>query len=523
MSGTERVGNRIHLGVVREVGQVRKGTLGELSLPFFIVMVGAGCSSGGGSGSTIAPPGTTAPATPSAAATASAPLPPTPAPPPPPPGTAAPTPPPPDSVILSQLAAARIANATRIPLESPALVALGQSLFFDKILSGNRNISCSTCHAPAFATEHGLPLSLGEGATGAGTARQATAASQVIARNAPPLFHSGARGYDVLFRDGRVRRDPVTGALATPEPALNGPNPQRPDLAAPLTTALAAQALFPVATAAEMLGQPGENELANAPDEITVWALVMARLVGTQNGTKGGVAAYRALFAAAYPGLSFDALNFSHAARAIAAFESAAFTALDTPLDRYLNGDTTALSDAAKRGAVTFSGPGRCVACHSGPLLTDLAPHALAVPQLGPGKANGDDLGVALVSGNPADDYRFKTPPLRNVALSGPFMHDGAFASLTRVLQHYRDPARSLLGYQPALELPAFFQPLFDSNAAEDSARLAAIDPRIGNGIPLSDAEIADVVAFLQALTDPAATTPPAPPPSVASGLPVGD
>jgi cytochrome c peroxidase len=426
-------------------------------------------------------------------------------------------------VLLAQLAAARIASATRIPLESPALVALGQSLFFDKILSGNKNISCSTCHAPAFATGDGLPLSLGEGATGAGTARAATAASQVIARNAPPLFHSGATGYDVLFRDGRVRRDPVTGALATPEPALDGPNPSRPDLAAPLTTALAAQALFPVATAAEMLGQPGENELANAPDEITVWSLVMARLVGTQDGTVGGIAAYRTLFAAAYPGVSFDSLNFSHAARAIAAFESAAFTALDTPLDRYLNGDTTALSDAAKRGAATFSGPGRCDACHSGPLLTDLAPHALAVPQLGPGKANGDDLGVALVSGNPADDYRFKTPPLRNVALSGPFMHDGAFATLTRVLQHYRNPTQSLLGYQPALELPAFFQPLFDASAAEDSARLAAIDPRIGNGIPLSDAQIADVVSFLQALTDPAATTPPAPPASVASGLPVGD
>ncbi len=487
---------------------------------FSIVVLAVGCAKGSGGGSggatTAAAPQSTVSPLPSAAA----------APPPqaqaPAPATAPAPPPPPDSVLLQQLAAAGITSVARIPLEAPALIALGQNLFFDKIISGNQNIACATCHAPAFATGDGLPLSLGEGAVGLGPTRSATSSSQVIPRNAPALFHAGAQGYDVLFRDGRVSKSPVTGALTTPAAVLNGTNPQRPDLAAPLTTALAAQALFPVVTAAEMRGQPGDNPIANAPDDVTAWSLLIARLVGTQGGTVGGIASYQALFAAAYPGTSFDSLNFSHAARAIAAYESAAYTALDTPLDQYLAGNTAALSDAAKRGAAIFTGPGRCFRCHSGPLLTDLAFHALAVPQLGPGEQNGDDLGVALISGNAADDYKFKTLPLRNVALTGPFFHDGAFPDLQGVLQHYVNPAQNLLGYQPANELPAFFQPLFDSNAAENAARIAAIDPIIGNGIPLAPQEVSDLISFLEALTDPAATAPPPPPPSVASGLPVG-
>jgi cytochrome c peroxidase len=270
-----------------------------------------------------------------------------------------------------------------------------------------------------------------------------------------------------------------------------------------------------------MRGQPGTNEIANAPDELMAWSLVMARLVGTQNGTAGGVAAYRALFQAAYPNVtSFDSFNIGHAARAIAAFEAQSFAAFQTPLDRYLAGDATALSDSAKRGGIAFAGRARCVACHSGPLLSDLRPHSDAVPQLGPGKQNGDDLGVALVSNNPQDDDKFRTPPLRNVAHTGPFMHDGAFGSLERVLQHYQNPAQSLLSYDGSA-LPAYLQGTVDRDPTRNQARLASIDRAIGQGLPFGGPDVPDLVAFLQSLTDPRPA--PAPPASVPSGLPVPD
>src|SRR5262249_11493333 len=154
---------------------------------------------------------------------------------------------------------------------------------------------CATCHTPAAAMGDGLPLALGQGAVGAAPQRQPTSPAQVIARNAPGLLSAGALGDDVLFWDGRVRTDRATGALVTPEPELDGPSPARPDLAAPLTTALAAQALFPVVSAAEMKGNSGENEIANASDNVTAWSLLIARLVGTQNGSVGGIPSYRDL------------------------------------------------------------------------------------------------------------------------------------------------------------------------------------------------------------------------------------
>ncbi len=427
-----------------------------------------------------------------------------------------------DVDLRAALATAGITAIETADAESPALVALGEALFFDKELSGNRNVSCATCHHPTAGTGDDLPLSLGEGASGLGAARRASDPDQVIARNAPPLFHVGARGMDVMFWDGRVRRDRNTGVLATPEPALNGPTPPRPDMAAQLTSALAAQAMFPVTSAAEMRGDPGENELADAPDNLTAWARIMARLVGTSEGTVGGIEAYRDLFAAAYPGVLLDELTFAHAARAIAAFEAERYAFFDAPLDRYLAGDSTALSEAAKRGGLLFTGAARCADCHSGPLLTDLAPHALAVPQLGPGAGGEpDDRGVALESGDRRDDYRFRTPPLRNVTLTGPWMHGGAFSSLGAVLRHYRNPEDSLLGYDPVAQLPAEFRSLVDTDPTRNQARLSAVDPIVGNGLRFSPAEAQDLLAFLGALTDPAAAAPPAPPATVPSGLSV--
>ena len=145
-----------------------------------------------------------------------------------------------------------------------------------------------------------------------------------------------------------------------------------------------------------------------------------------------------------------------------------------------------------------------------------------AVPQLGPGAGGEpDDRGLALETGNPNHDYRFRTPSLRNVTLTAPFFHDGAFNDLGAVLRHYRNPGNSLLNYDPSAHLPTFFQSMVDTDITRNQARIAAVSPIVGGGIPMNNGQIADLIAFMEALEDPAAATPVAVPASVPSGLSV--
>jgi cytochrome c peroxidase len=289
-------------------------------------------------------------------------------------------------------------------------------------------------------------------------------------------------------------------------------------------------AMLEVARPLTMRGDPGTNELADAPDRVELWRRVMARLVGAGDvPASAGIAAYRALFAAAFPEVR-DAgdLSFAHAARALAAFIVSAFTALDSPFDRYLAGNPVGLGERQRRGALLFFGKARCVRCHSGPLLSDGRFHALAVPQVGPGTgASGGDAGRAEVTGRVEDTGLFRTPALRNVALTGPWMHDGAFSSLEATVRHHLDPAASLGGYEASRDVPviASCSPALDPDPARSVARaLARLDPILAPPISLTEEETRAIVEFLNALTDRASIwRPPALPAEVPSGLPVGD
>jgi len=409
--------------------------------------------------------------------------------------------------------------------ESDALVRLGQALFFDKILSGNRNISCATCHHPVAGTGDALPVSIGEGGEGLAENRE-QADGNLIPRNAPHVFNGGVAGVHSMFWDSRVRFNPLTGELQTPEPSLNGPNPTEGEIAAQLRSALAAQAMFPVTSPEEMRGAAGTNEIANAADNVAVWRALMVRLVGTDNGTTGGIQEYRDLFRAAFPAVvNLDDFNFGHAGRAMAAFERDRWTALGTPFDGYLAGDNSAMSDAEKRGALLFYGKARCAECHPGPLLTDFEHYAIAVPQVGPGKAEAsEDRGLALETGDAADNYKFRTPGLRNVALTGPWMHDGCFTTLDATVRHHLDCTSSLLGYDTT-QLPSLFQPTVDVDPDRIQARLDALEDDLRDPMGLTETEFDELMAFMHALTDPesintVATDIPA---SVPSGLPVND
>ncbi|MDJ0973155.1 MAG: cytochrome c peroxidase [Planctomycetota bacterium] len=404
---------------------------------------------------------------------------------------------------------------------SPALVSLGQALFFDKLLSGNRNISCASCHHPSAGTGDGLSVSIGEGGLGQAPFRQ-LADGALIPRNAPHLWNLGRQRF--MFWDGRVERTP-NGVLRTPEPALNGPNPAAGEIVAALPTALAAQAIFPPTSREEMRGQPGDNELADATDNLEIWRRIMVRLVGTDNGATGGLLEYQVLFQTAFPAVQqLDDFNIGHVGAAIAAFIETAFDLRNSPYDQYLQGDVTALTDDAKRGAILYFGRADCARCHGGPELTDNRFHSIGVPQVGPGRdAPLEDLGRISVTNNANDLYMFKTPHLRNTALNGPWMHSGAYTTLENAVRHYINPAQALANYD-ASQLDPLVVNLVDLDPARQAARAQAIGGAVRRGVNLTDAEVAQLVLFLESLTDPAALTlPGVVPATVPSGLPVGD
>ena len=405
-------------------------------------------------------------------------------------------------------------------------IQLGKQLFFDKILSGNLNIACATCHHPFAGTGDGLSLPVGEGANGTGVARDTgigyDAVRERVPRNAPAIFNLGAREFTTLFHDGRIEPDIESpGGIASPAGT---------QLPVGLDNALAAQAMFPVTSGTEMAGQPGENPVADAaasgnlagPDG--VWEQLAERL--------RGIDGYVRQFIIAFDDVSIaEDIRFVHAANAIAAFEAAAWRSDNSPFDRFLRGDSTALSPVQKRGMRLFYGAAGCSGCHGGVLQTDHSFRAIAMPQIGPGKGDGpsgrEDFGRERVSGDPADRYRFRVPSLRNIALTAPYGHSGAYNTLDAVLHHHLNPLEALENYhlgqarlphRPDLDV-------HDGYAMEDPSIRAAI--AAANELPPLDLHAADIralIEFMHALTDVSALDMRSDvPASVPSGLSVAD
>jgi cytochrome c peroxidase len=381
-------------------------------------------------------------------------------------------------------------------LERPApvrvpLVRLGQALAFDPILSGNRDISCMTCHLPTFATGDGRSLSVGQGATGLGPSRLHPD-GLFIPRNAPALFNMTAM--KPLFWDGRVQQDQA-GNFHTPAgPALTSAMTQVFEFGT-----LSALPLFPVLSPEEMRATGGTgNELApidgdHHPEQ--VWQALMVRL--------GGIREYRRMFEAAYPGQRFADMTFAHASNAIAGFLIAKLSFTNSPWDRFLAGNDAAMTQVQLQGAKNFMSA-RCSICHNGPALTDNQFHNVALPQLGPGKGDGasgrDDFGRMRETGLAADQYAFRTPPLRNVEVTAPYGHDGAFFGLRDFVDHYSESDVKLTNFNIG-QLESALQATVLPNQADI---LATRDPLL-TGVFFTPQVVDEVTEFMKALTDPAA------------------
>lgn len=271
---------------------------------------------------------------------------------------------------------------------TPKKVALGKVLFYDPILSGNKDVACATCHHPSFGYGDGLDLPIGVGGEGQGNSRRFRTPGVVpfTKRNAPTLLNVAFNGMDV-----HGNYNPSTA-------------PMFYDLRA---KSLEAQSLIPMATYEEMRGDVFSE--ANAIDS------VLARL--------RAVPAYRASFQTVFGPV--NAITAQNLGKAIAAYERT-LVANNAPFDRYRRGDASAMTEAQKRGMVLFVQSG-CNRCHSGPMFSDYKAHVLGLADND--KLRDSDKGIGT--------YAFRTPTLRNIALTAPYMHNGKQQTLAGVLAFY--------------------------------------------------------------------------------------
>lgn len=365
---------------------------------------------------------------------------------------------------------------------------LGQLLFFERELSGNRNIACATCHFPFATTTENLPLSLGQGASGLGPTRSRSDGA-VLPRNSMALF--ARADAPALFWDGRVERR-ADGSIAAPIPLPEG-----------LNTTDEALVLLPLFDRSEMRGEPGDidvlgerNQLALIDDPIEFSEVLLQRILRFDE--------YRILFDLAFPG---EEPTFAHLARAIVHFRQELWSHAESDWD--LRNDVP-VSRAAEAGAALFFGDAGCARCHNGRDFGGDAFFNIAVPQIGPGFAPmmpdgttdlrpGLDEGRFNTTGNAEDRFAFRVPTLRNVRMTGPWMHNGAYASLEAAVRHHLDPQGALESYDGA-DLPASIRETLQNDAGTQAALLETLSDQVQPLRPLSDADIALLLEFLAAL-----------------------
>jgi cytochrome c peroxidase len=205
---------------------------------------------------------------------------------------------------------------------------------------------------------------------------------------------------------------------------------------------------------------------------------------------------------------------------AIAEFEFT-LTFADAPIDRFARGDRGAMTQAEKRGAILFFGRAGCVGCHrvagyANEMFSDFLNHNIGVPQIAPafglgsgnvrfdGPGGDEDFGREQISRDPQDRYKFRTSPLRNIALQPTFFHNGCFTRLEDAIRHHLDVAASARNYDPDA---AGVAGDLHVSGARVQRMLKEVDPRVAKRMKLSRGEFDDLVEFVRTgLLDPRAT-----------------
>lgn len=393
------------------------------------------------------------------------------------------------------------------------LPGLGRALFFSKQLSGDRDVACASCHHPLLGGGDALSLPVGIGAhrpeiVGPGRLsdisvevdpKAVTVGGPNVRRNSISTFNVGLFRKALLW-DGRVSLLDATGddgepLYRTPESTLRS----SPDGKAH-GDLVAVQARFPMVSFQEMRGF-GEFYSLTAAE-------VRNRIAARLREHESWLEAFRIAFRAPQ-GSAEDLITFDNITLALSEYQRSQ-TFIETPWRDFVRGYDS-LTEDEKAGAKLFyssadAGGFNCAACHSGDFFTDESFHAAAFPQLGRGKrADGDDPGAFLVSQEKADLYKFRTPSLLNVAVTGPWGHAGSFDSLASLIRYHANPAAGIETFDFDLEhLPQISQhgDAYANAKALTETALEHASELLPHRSP-TDEEVDQLVAFLGALTDP--------------------
>ena len=385
---------------------------------------------------------------------------------------------------------------------------LGKKLFYSKALSGNMDTACVSCHHPLLGGGDNLSLSIGTGAKypdllGIGRTLKDKNKQVQVPRNAPTTLNVFVYK-KVMFHDGRIERLDEAGAITTP------------DVEYPKVDVLAgkdivqAQSRFPLTSHAEMKGLSFSAEYGNQ----TTRQHLAQRLGGYGQG-KGELTSlenqywlneFRKAFNATDLPAS-ELITEQNISEAISEYERSQVF-INNAWSKYIQGDKQALTEQQKQGALLFftpvmQGGAGCFVCHQGDSFTDEKFYNTAMPQIGLGKGDGDtlshDFGRMRVTGKEEDRYRFRTPSLLNVELTGPWGHDGAYSNLFDIVKHMLNPEEALKNYNIGVLTQGNLHTL-DWKENTDKA--------LAKGVALVSQEVNKekveaLVSFLRALTDP--------------------
>jgi cytochrome c peroxidase len=401
------------------------------------------------------------------------------------------------------------------------LVELGRVLFFDQVASLHNDNSCAACHAPSHGYGDTQSIAIGiqnNGLVGPGRlGPRNQRRSPAVANTAfyPKLMWNGR-----FFAPGG---DPFDNARGFSFPQPEGSTRFRPN--DPLIRhLLVAQAHLPPTELNEATGFTGIRDGIDARyyqfDDgkgDTVPALdaggarnepIRSRVEQRLNASPAYVARFGEAFREVAAGKPVDIGMF---ARAIAEFEFS-LRGANAPIDRFARGDARAMSGAEKRGALLFFGKARCVACHavggkSNEMFSDFEMHNVGVPQIAPvfglgtgntifdGPGEDEDYGLAQLTGQARDRYRFRTSPLRNVGVQAAFFHNGAFTRLEDAIRHHLDVPASLRTYDATR---AGLAPDLARRMAPPGNVLENLDPLLRDPLRLSEQEFEDLVRFVR-------------------------
>ena len=365
------------------------------------------------------------------------------------------------------------------------LADLGRNLFHDTVVSLKGDQSCAACHSATagFGDTQSIAIGIDNnfivGADRAGVRNQ---------RRTPMALNTAF--FPTLMWNSRFAS--LSGDPFDPSGGFIFPPPEGASLS-DKSHLLVAQAFIPPTERVEAAGFefPGDND--------DIRNEVIRRI--------NEVPEYRKLFGGIFPEVKRGApVTYDMFARAIAEFEFTLVFA-DAPVDKFARGQKNALTDDQKRGALLFFGRANCVECHavagaSNEMFSDFRQHTIGVPQIVPsvgnvtfdGAGQNEDFGLEQVTGDIADRYKFRTSPLRNVALQPAFFHNGAYTRLEDAIRFHLNPRLYAPLYDPAT---AGVDADLRNPVGPIAPVLARLDPLLQNPVYLSNEEFRRLVDFV--------------------------